>query len=410
MMFLYLIKILNIFLKIMNNFKKIIDLLLQLLLIIFSYFIKKDKNLLLFWAWVWNSFKWNTKYLFLYWIKETKFNCYWITRNKELYKYLKSNWYEVIYLYSKEWFFKILKSNVLFIEMWAQDCVYTWQIFWNFNFFNLRHWTPLKKIWEDMINENIWKSLNIQYKIRDIIWKNIKSSSNLKYISSPSNFVSNIFKNAFYNNNIYITWYPRNDIFFNDKLIIDKFYSTLELWKYKKIITYTPTFRDNSNISPFTKDFLTQGNLYFKEKNYLFLIKLHPYDKSIDLDLNIYSNIKSIDKKIDLQELLVYTDILITDYSSVFFDYMITNKPVIYYSYDYEFYIKNCRWLYLDYYKDLPWPFIKNEKDLIKCINNINEWFYDEKYQKKYIEFNNKFNEFKDWNSCERVFSLISNN
>lgn len=394
----------------MNQLKKVKDLFLQILLIIFSYIVKKDNNLMIFWAWVWNSFKWNTKYLFLYWTREKKYNCFWITRNKELYKSLKNNWYPVLYLYSIFWFYKLLKSNILFIEMWAQDCVYTWQIFWNLNFFNLRHWTPLKKIWDDMIKENIWNSINILYKIRNILWKKFKSSANLKYISSPSTFVSKILKKAFDNDNVYITWYPRNDIFFDKSLIIDDFYISLDLWNYDKIITYCPTFRDNSNISPFTKDFLIKLNIYCKEKNYLFLIKLHPYDKSLDLNLNIYSNIKSIEKKVDLQELLVYTDILITDYSSVFFDYIITNKPIIYYSYDYEFYIKNCRWLYLDYYKEIPWPFIKEENELIQCINNINDWFYDENYQNKYKEFNDKFNKYKDWKSCERVFSLISKN
>lgn len=260
-----------------------------------------------------------------------------------------------------------------------------------------------------MINENIWNSLNIQYKIRNILWKKFKSSSNLKYISSPSSFVSIILKKAFDNDNIYLTWYPRNDIFFDNSLIIDNFYDTLELWKYSKIITYTPTFRDNKNIYPFTEKFLLKLDKYCNDKNYLFILKLHPYDKSILFDMDKYLNIKNIGKDIDLQELLVYTDILITDYSSVFFDFMITWKPVIYYSYDYDFYIQNCRWMYLNYFDDIPWPFVKNENELIKIIDSTDLWFNEKKYKEKYNEFNNNFNKYLDWNSCKRVFALIDN-
>lgn len=389
---------------------KFLDLFLQLILFFLSYIVPKKKSLFLFWSGTWKDFKWNTKYLFLYWLKNIKnLDFYWITKNKKIFKMLKDENYPVLYKYSFKWFFYIIRANILFVEINSQDCYYIDKIFWRFYFFNLWHWTPIKKIWDDMVSDNIWLGSNFFYKIRKIFWKKLKSSSKFSFISATSLRVQKLFQFAFDNKNVFVTWYPRNDIFFDKSLILDNFDKKLNFRNYKKIITYVPTFRDKNSISPFWENFLSKLDKYLKDNEYLFIIKLHPFDESLLFDFQKFENIKNLDKSIDLQEILVFTDILITDYSSVMFDFILTQKPILYYCFDYEFYVKNCRWLYINYYNDLPWPFAKTENELFDLLKNIDNIFLDFSYKQNYKIFNDKFNQFKDWNSCKRIFDLVLN-
>jgi CDP-glycerol glycerophosphotransferase len=120
------------------------------------------------------------------------------------------------------------------------------------------------------------------------------------------------------------------------------------------------------------------------------------------------SNITDISFEVDdIQEILPFVDILITDYSSTFFDFILTRKPIIYYSYDLEDYLNNCRGMYYDYYKELPGPFAKTEYELINLMKEVNVWSKDKKYIKKYNEFLDKFNKYKDGNSAERLINML---
>src|SRR5690606_3485094 len=111
---------------------------------------------------------------------------------------------------------------------------------------------------------------------------------------------------------------------------------------------------------------LRKFNEYLHKNNILLVIKRHPFDKTHFQSL---SNIKDYsDNIVDVQELLVCTDILITDYSSVFFDFSLTNRPIIFYAYDYNEYLENCRGMYFDYYKEMLGPFARNESELLHLI------------------------------------------
>lgn len=383
----------------MNDKIWFFDIILQIILIILSYLIPKNNNLLIFWSWNWKSFKWNTKYLYLYWLKNTDYSIYFLTKNKEIISILKNK--KVLNIYSIKAFFTILRAKYIFIEQSTKDISYMWFLVWNFSIVQTWHWIPLKNI-------ELPDSKNIFRNIFNFLLK--KEFRSYNFLIWTSNFTNNIFKKVFNNQNIFITWYPRNDIFFNKNLLLDDIYNKLNLSWYKKIITYAPTFRDTWDLKPFSQDFLDKLNTFCIENNYLFLLKLHPFDKSKNLSINNFKNIINLDKTTDLQELLVNTDILITDYSSVFFDFMITKKPIIYYSFDYNFYIKNCRDMYFDYYKDIPGPFIKSEDELLELLENINIWFNDKDYKNKYLSFIDKIHKYQDWNSSKRVFNLIINN
>ncbi|MGL5126224.1 MAG: CDP-glycerol glycerophosphotransferase family protein, partial [Fusobacteriaceae bacterium] len=97
-----------------------------------------------------------------------------------------------------------------------------------------------------------------------------------------------------------------------------------------------------------------------------------------------------VSKYDDIQELYMASDILITDYSSVFFDYALLKKPIIFYPYDYEHYKNKERGFYFEYDKIVPGPIAHNQKELLKLLLKLEE---DKKvYENKINVFNEIFN------------------
>lgn len=119
---------------------------------------------------------------------------------------------------------------------------------------------------------------------------------------------------------------------------------------YNRIIIYAPTFRDTGS------DFLVDSgidfndlNTFFIERNYLFIIKCHPATSFSKARIDGYSNILHLDNRFDLYLLMPFSDILISDYSSIALDYLLLQKKVIFYPFDLEQYNNSCRDFVIDY-------------------------------------------------------------
>ena len=95
---------------------------------------------------------------------------------------------------------------------------------------------------------------------------------------------------------------------------------------------------------------------------------------------------------------------IITDYSSVFFDYANLKRPMLFYMYDLEDYKNNARDFYIDL-NELPGPIVETENDLYKEINNIDKYW--DKYKAKYEKFNKRFNYLDDAHSSKRALEEI---
>lgn len=346
----------------------------------------------------------NTKYFFLYLLKKkTPLNFIWITKNKELFQKFKKLNFPVVYLYSLEGFITILKSNIILVNQLVNDASFFIILPGNFNIVNLWHGTPFKRITvSDMKHQNF-----IENRIKRIMKKVYHQQ--FKCAISASDITTSRLKEAFDTTKEFpILGYPRNDVFLNTDLIFENYKDTLGLNNYSKIYLYCPTLRDAKSKKPFSNSFLATLNQYLLEKNSIFLIKWHPYEKN-EYTMDNFSHIFDITKKInDLQELLPLIDILITDYSSVSYDFILLNKPIIFYPYDYDDYIKKSRSLYGNYFEEFPGPFVKNEDDLFKELLSIETFFKNSnEYNSKYNKFKMKFNHFIDDKSCERVYEYL---
>ncbi len=164
---------------------------------------------------------------------------------------------------------------------------------------------------------------------------------------------------------------PRTDIFFDKdykKNIQAQLKKKYPFIKNKKVILFAPTFRGNGQKTAYYNfDWLDFNKIKEKlQKDYIFLIKLHPFiiNKPDIIDHKFYFDLS--DER-EINDLLFITDILITDYSSVIFEYSFFKKPVVFFIPDYQEYVES-RDFYYDFDKYMYGSTAKNTKSLIEEI------------------------------------------
>ena len=217
----------------------------------------------------------------------------------------------------------------------------------------------------------------------------------------------------FQNKNVKILGFPRNDIFFNSSEIFDDLYTKYHLKKYDKVILYCPTWRENADAKnfgtkvAFSSDFSMELNNFLKNKNFIMLIKKHTSEIGKRLDIPNFSNIRNISKEIDIQEMLIHSDIIITDYSSVFKDFCLTGRPMIFYLFDYDEYSKNKGRLYTDFFNEVPGLLAMKEKDLLNYLMNIDAITSVANYKEKYEHLIKDNHFYQDGKSSERLYNYL---
>lgn len=214
----------------------------------------------------------------------------------------------------------------------------------------------------------------------DYVQASKKDSKLIDAMISNSKWQTNDYrKNFWYDGPIYEVGLPRNDIFFGDnQKIINKVKSFFNIADYSKIILYAPTFRNNKSIEEQQKMYTVDGekisNICTNKFNsdYIFIKRVHPNIAS-NFKVDETDKIKDGNSYPDMQELLVAADILITDFSSSIFDFMLKSSRIFLYGTDYDDYLKNDRGLNFDIKKDLPFSFANTEAELLANIKNFDE-------------------------------------
>lgn len=199
---------------------------------------------------------------------------------------------------------------------------------------------------------------------------------------------------------------PRTDIFYSDKYKRDirkQLYQKYPQFKNKKVILFAPTFRGTGQKTAYYDYDLIDFNLIKKKfsKDYVFLVKMHPFIKKLpDIDFENDDFYYNLSNEREINDLLFITDILITDYSSVIFEYSFFKKPVIFYIPDYENY-DGSRGFYYPFSKYTYGDIAKNNKELINLIEN------SKVNKKKLQEFFDYFCGACDGKSTERVVKKL---
>ncbi|MBN2436579.1 MAG: CDP-glycerol glycerophosphotransferase family protein [Spirochaetes bacterium] len=216
----------------------------------------------------------------------------------------------------------------------------------------------------------------------------------------------------------FVTGLPRNDWM---KMDIDQlpaemraeYDSVKSLAGDRKLVLYAPTFRNpvekkyTSGVYSFSPDQIELLNNLLEENNAVLGLRTHDY--FIKYRDNLYNNKRIIDlgsdKFSNVQMVLRAADLLITDYSSLWLDYLLAEKPVIGFTYDYDDYMKD-RGLIYEYRDIFPGPLANNFEELITAINEVCSNNFVLKSQ--LFDYSRKmFYKHTDCGSSKRVANLI---
>ena len=269
------------------------------------------------------------------------------------------------------------------------------------------HGTPLKKLAHDIEVPEGTTFYRSEMSVEEMRSTYDNDVSKYNYMISPSAFTTEVFQSAFAieRERLIETGYPRNDILSNyNSDDIKKIKDKLNLPEGKKIILYAPTWRDNSyNLKGYTFKLEVDFKKWQKilGTDYIVIFKPH-YLIVNDFDLEAVKEfVYYIDPKEDISSLYLIADVLVTDYSSVFFDYAILKRPIYFFMYDLDTYRDELRGFYLDIYHDLPGDVIESEDELIQKI-------FSEKFDYNRLQiFNEQFNNHEDGNASKRVIEIL---
>ena len=345
----------------------------------------------------------NTKYLYYYLKKNTDYKLIYLVKSRDLEKKLKKIGINTVYAFSLQAIKILRKSRYVFVTHGLTDVVPI-RFSPKTTFIDTWHGTLMKRY------KNIYQTFEYS-KWAKILRLKMENDNIYDYFITPSASKRNLEilkKNLLLpEEKILVTGYPRNDIFFskdpNLSKILRKKYNIPD--NIEKIVLYAPTFRNNVLTAkfPLSNEELLELNQNFRKKNSIFLMKAHKSEEKIEF--KSFSNMKTISKDSDIQELLYISDVLITDYSSVYTDYLLLNRPIVFFTYDYDYYNENNRGLSYNLKKMAPGPLIFKGKELIQTIKNIDK--IDKDFELKRKEINDKFNKYQDGNSTERLLKFL---
>ena len=373
-------------------------------------------------CWVFSSvhnrtFNYNSSYLFLY-VKEhcPDIHPYYVMNDGEKRKELEEK-------YGKGYFIetdslagirKVLSCKVWFTS--TAPPLYGVGFRKKYKIINLWHGVPLKKIGMEQENLSVITRLYYKYLFADNYEAVVTTSHKLVPVMSRSFLVEP--------ERVKVWGQPRNDMLFVRQSASEILESIFEnevgnekVIQYSdKFILYAPTFRDHAptKLFPFIEIDLKEL-ISFLEENRIFLcIRMHLYDttgyewlKKLDVS---GSRIRFLneDRVGDIMEVLNIFDLLITDYSSIYIDYMITEKPVLFLPYDREEYLKD-RGLNFDYDRVTPGP---KPKTFSQFLNSVYDLLYAyDSYEQMRTETNQFFNEIKTpccGNICDSVRKILN--
>lgn len=235
------------------------------------------------------------------------------------------------------------------------------------------HGTPLKRLGLDIEQVAIPGTNTKAY--QDLF---MKESKRWDVLLSPNAFSSNAFRSAFgYTGKILENGYPRNDLLIKESHNNNKreqIRKKLGIKSGKKVVLYAPTWRDNQyhQVGAYKYEpVLPIEEILAKNPDIVLLLRLHylvtdkpevtKYDGRV-IDCSSYE---------DIQDLYILSDLLVTDYSSVMFDYAYTRRPMLFYMYDYASYAEQIRGFYFDPQAELPGPIVHTKEELVRALQEI---------------------------------------
>lgn len=298
--------------------------------------------------------------------------------------------------HSREWYEALARSRYVvtnvgigdwFTRREGQTVVQTW------------HGTPLKRIGADLLGTpkaNRAYIASLPYRSRQ--WD---------FLVSPNSFTTPIMRDAFRcETEILESGYPRNDVFHapDNEERARRTRELLGIPEGRKVVLYAPTWRDDQRYggTRFKLDLRIDLEAAQRDlgEDHVLLFRKHP--KVLDSIPGAGQGfVWDVSKYPDIADLYLITDVLITDYSSVFFDFAHSGRPMLFFTYDLEHYRDTLRGFYFDLSSRAPGPLIGTSEELVKSIRDIDG--VTERYREQYAEFVRDFCHPSDGLATRRV-------
>ena len=372
---------------------------------ILECFIKRDKNIYLsgcnFIEINKEMFNYNTKYFFLYMSQnhpEIKF--YWLCDDKEMLKEFNKRGYKnVISRNSLKGIWAILKAKYWFCDIDPKQVTLFNHASSKACLINFWHGAGrLKKVHYD----------NPDYK-PNYFKRKFKKWYDYVVINGDIERASR--KSAFRlkDSQIVVLGSPRCDVLYKDipdsEIFMEKDFYNIKKMKEdgKFIILYTPTFRETGkDISGWLKSEKLLNLL--KEYNAVLVCKLHPRDEN-SLDFDLPNEIYRVEPKSDAYPLLRYADMMIADFTSIYYDYLLSDKPILFYVPDLDEYLAQCREFYEPHQNQAPGAYTKNEDEMFEALEDILNG--NDKYKNDRKRLRDLTYKYQDGNNCKRIYEFI---
>ncbi len=272
------------------------------------------------------------------------------------------------------------------------------------------HGTPLKKLALDMDSVQMYGEKGIQ-----VYHENFRNNAKTwDYLIAQNAFSDAIFRRCFdFHGTMLHTGYPRNDVLFrkNNPEDIAAIRRQLGLPEGKRILLYAPTWRDN--------EYDPDGKYAFRPKldfgklreaigeDTVVMVKYH-YLVGDRIDWSEFRGfVYPFNAEAEISLLYLAADALITDYSSVMFDYALLKRPMYFYTYDLENYRDELRGFYFDFLEEAPGPISLTTEELIRDLQQTPEE-HARLYAAKEQAFREKYHDYERGDAADQIIGLMA--
>lgn len=390
--------------KLIKYAKKIVFSCIKSLYGVLRYPIKTDKNTVLFISYLGKGYLCNPKYIHLEMMKYPELEgmtFVWALKDTRT----KIEGAKIVKYNSPKYFYYLAKSKI-----WVVNCKLPEFVKKKDNQVYIQTWhgTCLKRLSHDIETKDEITFYRTGMSRDEMTRSYDVDVAKYDYMISPNSFTTDKYVSAFKvdQRKIREYGYPRNDYLVNlNEDTISQLKEKYNIPAGKKVLLYSPTWRDNHYNE---KGYIFKLECDFKKwkeqlgQEYVVLFKPHYLISNKFDNTNLEDFLYCIDENVDINELYAISDLLVTDYSSVFFDYTILDRPVIFYMYDLENYRDNLRGFYLDIYTELPGKIVEDEDSLLKLINSND--FYD---KEKMTSFRNRFHSLENGTAAKTVIEKL---
>ncbi|MGY1771643.1 CDP-glycerol glycerophosphotransferase family protein [Blastococcus sp. SYSU D00813] len=263
------------------------------------------------------------------------------------------------------------------------------------------HGTPLKRIHNDVL----WAPEGrLAYLEQDI--------ARWDLLLSPNPASTPRFRRAFgFEGPVHETGYPRNDLLNSPDrdAVRAQVRADLGITDEQTVVLYTPTWRDDlvfKKTGPQDFEFAIDLDDFSARlgSDHVLLLRLH--NMVMDrLEVVEGSAVRDVCSHPDIRDLYLAADVMVTDYSSTMFDFAITGKPLLYLTYDLEYFQNELRGFYFDLAEVAPTPLLRTSEELVAALADLDTVVADS--AERYARFRETFCSLEDGHATERVLDLL---